>query len=84
VLQTGYVPLSIHSTVAPLTVTAWMFCPLHPDATISDAVNLFNTHKISCIHVVDNEFRPLGIVSWRDILKAVAASACKKPGSEGY
>ena len=43
---------------------------LHPDAAISDAVNLFNTHKISCIPVVDKEFRPLGIVSWRDILRA--------------
>ena len=46
---------------------------LHPDATISDAVNLFNTHKVSCIPVVDNEFRPLGIVSWRDILRAEAS-----------
>ena len=54
---------------------------LHPDAAISDAVNLFNTHKSSCIPVVDNEFRPLGIVSWRDLLKAVAAS--DKPGPEG-
>ena len=47
---------------------------LQPDAEISDAVNLFNTHRISCIPVVDNEFMPLGIVSWRDILRAVAAS----------
>jgi acetoin utilization protein AcuB len=54
---------------------------LHPDAAISDAVNLFNAHKISCIPIVDNEFRPLGIVSWRDLLKAVAASG--KPGPEG-
>ena len=46
---------------------------LHPDAAISDAVNLFNTHKISCIPIVDNEFRPLEIVSWRDLLKAVFA-----------
>jgi acetoin utilization protein AcuB len=45
---------------------------LYPDAAISDAVNLFNTHKISCIPIVDNAFRPLGIVSWRDLLKAVA------------
>ena len=43
---------------------------LHPNATISDAVNLFSTHKVSCIPVVDYEFRPLGIVSWRDILRA--------------
>jgi acetoin utilization protein AcuB len=54
---------------------------LHPDATIGDAVNLFNTHKISCIPIVDNEFRPLGIVSWRDLLNAVAAS--DNPGPEG-
>lgn len=46
---------------------------LHPDATIRDAVDMFNTHRISCIPVVDNDFRPLGIVSWRDILKAVTA-----------
>ncbi len=46
---------------------------LHTDATIRDAVDMFNTHRISCIPVVDNDFRPLGIVSWRDILKAVTA-----------
>lgn len=54
---------------------------LHPDATISEAVNLFNTHKISCIPIVDSEFRPLGIVSLRDILKAVAES--DNSGPEG-
>jgi acetoin utilization protein AcuB len=51
---------------------------LNPDATIIDAVNLFNTHRISCIPVVDNEYRPLGIVSWRDILKAVVAGDAPK------
>jgi acetoin utilization protein AcuB len=53
---------------------------LSPDATISDAVNLFSTHKISCIPIVDNEFRPLGIVSWRDLLKAMATG--DKPGPD--
>jgi acetoin utilization protein AcuB len=47
---------------------------LHPDAAVRDAVSLFNTHKISCIPIVDTDFKPLGIVSWRDILKAVATS----------
>ena len=47
---------------------------LHPDAAVSDAVSLFNTNKISCIPIVDTDCKPLGIVSWRDILKAVAAS----------
>ena len=42
---------------------------LHEDATIDDAINLFNTHSISCIPIVDRDNRPIGIVSWRDILK---------------
>jgi acetoin utilization protein AcuB len=42
---------------------------LHPDATIADAVAIFNEQRISCIPIVDNENVPVGIVSWRDILK---------------
>jgi acetoin utilization protein AcuB len=44
---------------------------LRPEAPIGDAVRLFNTNRVSCIPVVDKEFRPVGIVSWRDILKAL-------------
>jgi len=44
---------------------------LRPEAPIGDAVSLFNTNRISCIPIVDREFRPVGIVSWRDILKAL-------------
>ena len=43
-----------------------------PDAAIIDAVNLFISHNISCIPVVDKDFLPVGIVSWRDVLKALA------------
>ena len=46
---------------------------LHPDATLADVVNLFDSHQISCIPVVDTDFKPIGIVSWRDVLKAFAA-----------
>lgn len=46
---------------------------LPPDATIRDAADTFNTQGISCIPIVDDDFKPLGIVSWRDILKAVTA-----------
>jgi acetoin utilization protein AcuB len=45
---------------------------LHPGATLADAIGLFNAHRVSCIPVVDNDFKPVGIVSWRDILKALA------------
>ena len=42
---------------------------LPPTATVKEAVNLFNNHRISCIPIVDEQFRPIGIVSWRDILR---------------
>jgi acetoin utilization protein AcuB len=44
---------------------------LGPNATVKAAIDMFNTHKISCIPVVDTENRPVGIVSWRDILKTL-------------
>lgn len=42
---------------------------LHPEATIADAVAIFNSHRISCIPIVDNKNAPVGIITWRDILK---------------
>lgn len=39
------------------------------DACVGDAVNTFNNHAISCIPVVDRQQRPVGIISWRDILR---------------
>ena len=44
---------------------------LRPDAEISDAIEIFNNHNISCIPVVDDKNKPVGIISWRDILKAI-------------
>lgn len=46
---------------------------LRPEAEIADAVELLLAHKISCIPIVDEQFRPVGIVSWRDILRALAS-----------
>ena len=42
---------------------------LTEDATVEDAIRLFNTHSISCIPIVNRSMHPVGIVSWRDILK---------------
>lgn len=47
----------------PITLTA--------DALLCDAVALFNKHTISCIPVVDKDFRPVGIVSWRDVMRNI-------------
>lgn len=46
---------------------------LKPNASIYDAIDIFNQHNISCIPVVDEKEQPVGIVSWRDILKEIAA-----------
>ena len=44
---------------------------LGADAAIFDAIEIFNTHNISCIPVVDDQNKPVGIISWRDILKTL-------------
>ena len=48
---------------------------LRADNTVADAVNLFLAHSISCIPIVDDALRPVGIVSWRDILKSMVSPA---------
>jgi acetoin utilization protein AcuB len=47
---------------------------LRPHSEIAAAVNLLLAHRISCIPIVDEQFVPVGIVSWRDLLKSLAAS----------
>ena len=42
---------------------------LSRDARICDALEVFEKHSISCIPIVDDENKPVGIISWRDILK---------------
>ncbi len=44
---------------------------MRPQDAIGDAVELFNTRRISCVPIVDKEFKPVGILTWRDILKAI-------------
>ena len=47
---------------------------LPPEATVGDAAKVFLEHRVSCIPVVDATFKPIGIVSWRDLLKSWPAS----------
>jgi len=44
---------------------------LQPRASILEAVNLLLEHRISCIPIVDETLKPVGILSWRDVLKAM-------------
>ena len=47
---------------------------LTPEAGIEDAVQILLEKKVSCIPIVDGAFKPVGIVSWRDVLKHLAVS----------
>lgn len=44
---------------------------LREQSATAQAVNLLLAHRISCIPIVDDQNRPVGIVSWRDLLKAL-------------
>jgi len=46
---------------------------LRPESEIAEAVALLLANRISCIPIVDEEFRPTGIVTWRDVLKSLAS-----------
>ena len=39
--------------------------------SIMAAVSLLLAHRISCIPIIDEESKPVGIVSWRDLLRAL-------------
>ena len=42
---------------------------LNPSDSVYSAIELFNSHKISCIPIIDTKRHPVGIVSWRDVMK---------------
>jgi acetoin utilization protein AcuB len=44
---------------------------LHPHAAVTEAVQLFLHQRISCIPIVDDGFKPVGILSWRDVMKSL-------------
>lgn len=46
---------------------------LPADAQLMDAVRLFNRTGVSCIPIVDEQRRPLGILTWRDVMRALDA-----------
>ncbi len=49
-----------------------------PEQGIYDALELFLRYKLSCLPVVNDERRPVGILSWRDIFRTVYERRQKK------
>jgi acetoin utilization protein AcuB len=56
---------------------------LGPEANVYDAIGIFNRHRISCIPIVNDKFQPVGILSWRDILKVMEDNHNKKIAQAG-
>ena len=44
---------------------------LNEQASVDDAIDLFNAHRISCIPIVNSGNKVVGIVSWRDVLRSI-------------
>jgi len=43
-----------------------------PEINLNEAVLLFHDHHISCLPVIDDKFHPIGIITWRDVLRVIA------------
>lgn len=52
---------------------------LQPRASVAEAVKQFLDHRVSCIPIVDGEFKPVGILSWRDVLKTMLPAQSPAP-----
>lgn len=46
--------------------------------SLNEAVLLFFDNNISCLPIVDKQNEPIGIITWRDILKVLALQYRKK------
>jgi acetoin utilization protein AcuB len=47
---------------------------LRQESGIAEAVELLLKNRISCLPIVDDDFKPVGIVSWRDLLRTLAST----------
>ncbi len=47
---------------------------LNESATLADAIEVFNTQRFSCIPIIDDHDVPVGIVTWRDVLRCLQPS----------
>ena len=48
------------------------------EQSLNEAVVLFHDNHISCLPVIDKQDKPIGIITWRDILKVLALQYKKK------
>ncbi|MEP4890696.1 MAG: CBS domain-containing protein [Aliiglaciecola sp.] len=51
---------------------------LSPTSGLFKAIQTFNANGVSCIPVINSEFQPVGILSWRDVFKFVETKQIEK------
>lgn len=44
---------------------------LNENANVTEAIALFNQHNISCIPITDDDSIPVGILTWRDVMRVL-------------
>lgn len=64
--DTSLLSKKIHQIMSRDLITA------PPNISLNEAVLLFHRHHISCLPVMDDDFKAIGVITWRDIIKLVA------------
>jgi acetoin utilization protein AcuB len=54
----------------------------HQEQSLSEAAVLLYDNHVSCLPVVDKENKPIGIITWRDLLKVLALNYKKNLASK--
>jgi acetoin utilization protein AcuB len=69
-------PSETHKDIATLNKRAHQIMSRDPitieaEKGMFHAIQLFNRNKISCLPVVNKQGKPVGMLSWRDILRSI-------------
>lgn len=54
---------------------------LKANSSLLTAIQTFNNDKISCIPIIDEQMKPLGILSWRDVFRFIENKQLEKKPS---
>lgn len=52
------------------------------NASVLEVVECFERHAVSCVPVINLDNEPIGIISWRDVMSALADNLNKKQHSK--
>lgn len=74
--DTALMQVKIHKIMKRNVISA------QPQHSISEAAELLYDHHISCLPIIDQQHKPIGIITWRDLLKVWALRYKKRLASK--